>query len=200
MNDFTVIMALVDYVPVVLFALAYAILLKDLVRKERPLAETLIVFGGILIVAAGFLKASYKLLYALKIGDFIWMSKQLLANQAVGMLLMGIGLALLACSPGKKGKVYGLIPTMASIGMMVIGTCAIDASLCYMASKLNRKKAMPLFIISFFMYMGMGYLSSKDFTKASMNWIAQGVNIVGQLLFYAGCRILDKAGLKKLHF
>ena len=28
----------------------------------------------------------------------------------------------------------------------------------------------------------MGYLSSRDFTKASMNWIAECVNLAGQLL------------------
>ena len=193
-------MSLFDYIPVAIFALAMMILFKDLVRKEKPLAELLLVAGGFLVFAGGFLKATYKLLYSLKIGDFTWMSRQFMANQGTGLLLTGIGLTLFACVPGKKGKAYGFIPTMAAVGMMVVGTCAMDASLSYMASKLNRKKAMPLFIISFFMYMGMGFLSSRDFTKASMNWIAQGVNLIGQVLFYAGCKILDEAGLKKLKF
>ena len=32
----------------------------------------------------------------------------------------------------------------------------------------------------------MGYLSSRDFTKAAMNWIAEGVNIVGELALLIG--------------
>jgi hypothetical protein len=48
------------------------------------------------------------------------------------------------------------------------------------------------------MCLGMGYLSSRNFEKASMNWIAEGVNAVGQLAFLAGCRILHGAGLDKL--
>ena len=48
----------------------------------------------------------------------------------------------------------------------------------------------------FFLSLMMGYLSSKDFDKAFMNWLAQGINTLGQLLLYIGVRILDKAGLK----
>jgi len=48
------------------------------------------------------------------------------------------------------------------------------------------------------MCLGMGYLSSKSFEKASMNWIAEGINAAGQLSFLAGCRILHKAGLGRL--
>ena len=44
----------------------------------------------------------------------------------------------------------------------------------------------------------MGYLSSKDFTEASMNWIAEGVNVVGQGCFLWGAISLRKAGLEKL--
>jgi hypothetical protein len=45
--------------------------------------------------------------------------------------------------------------------------------------------------------MMMGYLSSKNFDQAYMNWAAEGINIVGQGLLYLGCRILHKAGLSK---
>ena len=39
----------------------------------------------------------------------------------------------------------------------------------------------------------MGYLSSRDFTQASMNWIAEGVNVVGQaILLLAAVRLVRK--------
>lgn len=44
----------------------------------------------------------------------------------------------------------------------------------------------------------MGYLSSQDFAQASMNWIAQFVNIVGQGTFLAGAALLHKNGLAQL--
>lgn len=44
----------------------------------------------------------------------------------------------------------------------------------------------------------MGYLSSQDFAQASMNWIAEGVNIVGHGALLAGVMILHKNGLGEL--
>ena len=38
----------------------------------------------------------------------------------------------------------------------------------------------------------MGYLSSRDFTQASMNWIAEDVNLAGQAVLLAAARKLVK--------
>jgi hypothetical protein len=87
---------------------------------------------------------------------------------------------------------------MGLVGMIVAGLAALDASLCFLSARLKKHSALFLFIFSFFMCLGMGYLSSKSFEKASMNWIAEGINAAGQLSFLAGCRILHKAGLGRL--
>ena len=99
-----------------------------------------------------------------------------------------------------SGKLYSFvpIPVMALVGIMVAGLAALDASLCYLAAKLKKHSALILFIVSFFLCLGMGYLSSRNFEKSSMNWIAEGVNAAGQFAFLAGCRILHKAGLSEL--
>ena len=59
---------------------------------------------------------------------------------------------------------------------------------------------MVLFILSFICSLGMGYLSSQDFTQTSMNWIAECVNIVGQGSLLASVLVLRKAGLEELEF
>ena len=51
---------------------------------------------------------------------------------------------------------------------------------------------MVLFIITFIFMLMMGYLSSKNFEKASMNWISEGVNVVGWSVFLIGTKILTK--------
>ena len=130
---------------------------------------------------------------ALGVGDFLWMSKQFFSNQSLGFLLAGLGLMLHVL---KKERTYGFLPTMALVGIMVVGLCALDAGLCFQASKLKKRNALLCFILSFFLCLGMGYLSSKDFDKAFMNWIAQFINVFGQGLYFTGIRILDKAGLK----
>ncbi|MBQ9158171.1 MAG: hypothetical protein IJ136_02400, partial [Erysipelotrichaceae bacterium] len=59
------------------------------------------------------------------------------------------------------------------------------------------RNALVCFIVSFFMSLCMGYLSTRDFQRASINWIAQFINIAGQALLYIGVNILHKAGLEK---
>lgn len=46
--------------------------------------------------------------------------------------------------------------------------------------------AAVMFLVSMIMILGMGYLSSKDLTKASMNWIGETVNLIGMLTLLAG--------------
>ena len=64
MNAFTVPMALMDYVPVLLFGAAALLLLRDLYNKMVKGAYALFAAGMINIFCAGFLKATWKLLYA----------------------------------------------------------------------------------------------------------------------------------------
>lgn len=195
MKQFSVPMALVDYIPVILFCLSFLTVFKDLKDKIATVVKALIAAGGVLVIAAGGLKATYKLLYALNIGDFEWMSNQFFSNQAFGFLLLGIGLVL-TVKPVSK-HLNALFPTMVLVLLMVIGLGAMDAVLAYYATKMKKRSALVCFIVSFFMTMMMGYLSSRDFSQASMNWIAQAINCVGMLLLYLGVRSLDKAGLGK---
>ncbi|MDO5138722.1 MAG: hypothetical protein Q4D71_09750 [Oscillospiraceae bacterium] len=195
MKQFSVPMALVDYIPVILFLLSFLTVFKDLKNKVSLISKVLFGVGGVLVFAAGGLKATYKLLYALDVGDYEWMSNQFFSNQAFGFLLLGVGLVLSIGSVSKRLNAF--LPTMVLVLIMVIGLGAMDAVLAYYATKMKKRGALVCFIVSFFMTMMMGYLSSRDFTQSSMNWIAQGINCVGMLLLYLGVRSLDKAGLSK---
>ena len=52
--------------------------------------------------------------------------------------------------------------------------------------------------VDILLHVGMGYLSSKDFTQSFMNWVAQGVNVFGQAALLYGVLQLEKAGLGDL--
>lgn len=188
MKQSSLLMALVDYIPVLLFFLAAKLIYNNLKNKVNKTFLYVFVLGALMVSTAGFLKASYKLLYSLNIGDFTWMSKQMFPNHSIGFLLAGLGLILAVLKPSNN-KVYA-IPTMAFVGMMIVGLGAMDAGLCYIASKQKNRKALVMFIVSFFLSMMMGYLSSRDFTQALMNWVAEIVNICGQVLLYLGCKSL----------
>ena len=70
MKEFSAAMALVDYIPVILFTLAGILLMRDLYNKMSKGAFALFAAGLIFVTCAGALKATYKLLYALGVCDF----------------------------------------------------------------------------------------------------------------------------------
>jgi len=204
--EFSVPMALVDFIPVVLFLIASIILQRDLYNKMSKGAFAVFSCGTIYVFLAGFLKALYKLLYAAGICNFQALNTMFFPTQAIAFILAGLG--ILACLIHKQGEgaIYSVVApavysgTMLFVGMMVAGLGMLDGCLCVLAGKLKKKNAIIFFVLSFIFSLMMGYLSSKNFEKASMNWIAEIVNSVGQGSLLTGTLILHKAGLKDLKF
>ena len=81
---------------------------------------------------------------------------------------------------------------------MVAGLGLIDTVLCILTVKIKKSWLIALFVLSFVCSLCMGYLSSEDFAEASMNWIAEGVNIVGQGTLLTGVIFLHKNGIADL--
>ena len=202
MNEFSVAMALVDYVPVALFAAAAVLLQRDLYHKMSKGAFALFSAGTINIFCAGALKATWKLLYAAGVCDFEALDEMFFPVQSIGFLLAGLGVAAMVCCKQKKERVYtaaaapAVFPgTVLFVGLMVAGLACMNASLSYVAAKMKKPLAIVCFAVTFVCCMGMGYLSSQDFAQASMNWIAEGVNVVGQGALLCGTLLLHRAGL-----
>jgi hypothetical protein len=200
--DFTIEMALVDYIPVICFAIGAVILMRDLYNKMSKGAFALFSAGTIMITLAGALKATWKLLYAAGVCDFEALNNMFFPTQSIGFLLAGIGiLAMLVYNQGET-KLRSVPPvfsgTFVFVGLMVAGLGVMDTVLCILAAKLKKPWLIAIFVLSFVCSLGMGYLSSKDFTEAAMNWIAEGVNVVGQGSFIAGAYLLHKNGLAEL--
>ena len=205
MKDFSVAMALADYIPVLFFAAAAVLLQRDLYNKMSKGAFALFAAGTINIFCAGALKAAYKLLYAAGICDFQALSNMFFPVQSIGFLLAGIGMAAMLCFKQHKDTALcsGAAPAFYSgtflfVGLMVAGLGCMDAVLCVLASRLKKKGSIALFALSFICSLCMGYLSSKDFTQAFMNWIAEGINVIGQGALLWGVWTLHKAGLAEL--
>ena len=206
MNDFSVSMALVDYIPVILFAIAAVILQRDLYNKMSKGAFALFAAGTINITVAGALKATWKLLYALGTCDFEALNAMFFPVQSIGFLLAGIGVLAMICHKQTKSASLAVAPpvfsgTFVFVGLMVAGLGIMDAVLCILSAKLKKPALIAIFVLSFICSLCMGYLSSQDFAEASMNWIAEGVNVVGQGSLLAGVVLLHKNGLAdlKLH-
>ena len=201
--DFTIEMALVDYIPVICFAIGAVILMRDLYNKMSKGAFALFAGGTIMITIAGALKATWKLLYAAGVCNFEALNNMFFPTQSIGFLLAGVGiLAMLVYNQKEDSKLRSVPPvfsgTFVFVGLMVAGLGVMDTVLCILAAKLKKPALIAIFVVSFICSLGMGYLSSKDFAEASMNWIAEGVNVVGQGSFLAGAYLLHKNGLAEL--
>ena len=201
--EFSVPMALVDFVPVALFAAAAVILQRDLYRRMSKGAFALFAAGTINVIAAGALKALYKLLYALNICDFQALNHMFFPVQSIGFLLAGLGVVAMLTHRQSEERLSAVAApavfsgTFVFVALMILGLGAMDGGLIVLAKKLRKPGAIVLLALSFVLCLGMGYLSSKDFGKSSMNWIAEGVNMLGQLFLLLAVIILHKAGLKE---
>ena len=197
MHDFSIGMALVDYIPVIFFAIGAIILIIDLYNKMNKIVFAIFSSGVMNVMLAGFFKATWKLLVASGIDGFDKLDAMFFPVQTLGFLFAGVAIVMMLA--GKKKAHLAMEPlTLICIIGMVGGLACLDAGLCVLAKKLKKPVAIAIFAVSFVCCLGMGYLSSKDFTEASMNWIAEFVNFFGQGLFLLGTWMLHKAGLKEL--
>ena len=202
MHDFTVAMGLMDYVPVIFFAVTAVLLLKDLYNKMNKGVYALFSAGCVNVFMAGFCKATWKLLYAANICDFTPLEQMFLPVNSLGLLFVGVSLILMVTAK-KKTVTLSAAPvafggSMVFIMMMVVGLGGMCASLSIVAAKMKKKGLIALFILSFVAAMGMGYMSSQDSSLAWVNWVEQSINTVSQLSLMLGAIGLHKAGLKDM--
>lgn len=196
-------MALVDYIPVIFFAIAAVILQRDLYNKMSKGAFALFAAGTINVACAGALKATWKLLYALGVCDFEALNSMFFPVQSIGFLLAGIGILAMISNKQTKNAALAVAPpvfsgTFVFVGLMVAGLGIMDAVLCILAGKMKKPALIAIFALSFICSLCMGYLSSQDFAEASMNWIAECVNVVGQGTLLLGVYLMHKNGLAEL--
>ena len=201
MYEFTVPMALADFVPVFLFGISGVLMQRDLYNKMPKYAFACFAAGVVNIFMAGFLKALWKLLYAMGVCDFHVLNTMFLPTQSLGFLLAGLGI-LIMMGQRKKVMLAAAPPlfsgTFLFVGMMVLGLGAICGSLATLAVRMKKKALVPVFFLCFLCYMSMGYLASRDSASVALNWIEQGVNILGQILLLWGVLSLHRAGLREL--
>lgn len=198
MKEYSIIMSLVDFIPVVMFAVSTAILQKEFYTKMKQALFSLFSAGTISIVFAGGLKAAYKLLYALGICDFQALSSIFMPLQSIGFILAGISVILMI-SENKKSKTLAAaaVPapfsgTMIFVGLMVSGLGLMCFGLSVYAKRIKKSGAILLFVVTFICLLCMGYLSSRDFSKAIYNWLAEAINVIGQTALLAGSVMISK--------
>ena len=160
MYNFTVPMALMDFVPVCFFAVTAVILLRDLYNKMLKGSYALLAAGSVNVFLAGFCKATWKLLYAANICDFVALEEMFMPVNSLGLLFVGVAMIIMLCQKRKSAVLSVAPPVFASsmpfIMMMVVGLGGLCAGLSIVAAKMKKAPVMILFILSFVCAMAMG--------------------------------------------
>lgn len=200
MYNFTIGMAFMDYIPVLFWGITAVLLLGDLPNKVCKGTYALLAAGFVNVFLAGFCKATWKLLYAANICDFVALEQMFMPVNSIGLLFVGLGMIWMVCRKGKGAMLsaapVALTSSMPFIMMMVVGLGGLCAGMSVLAAKMKNSKLMLLFILSFICAMGMGFMSSQDSSLAWVNWMEQSINTVSQFCLMLGVIALHKTGLK----
>jgi hypothetical protein len=201
MYNFTIPMALMDFVPVIFFGVTAVLLLRDLYNKMFKGAYALLAAGSVNVFLAGFCKALWKLLYAANICDFVALEQMFMPVNSLGLLFVGLSLIGMLCWK-RKDVILSAAPVAVTsslpfIMMMVVGLGGLCTGLSVLSAKMKKAPVMILFILSFVCAMAMGYMSSQDSTQAWVNWAEQSINTVSQACLMLGVIVLHKKGLKE---
>lgn len=207
MNGITVPMAIVDFIPVVLFFAAAVLLQRDLYNKMVKGAYALLATGSVMVLIGGLFKAGWKILYALSICDYPLLENSFFPMQGPGFLLVFLALVGMF-TPWNQGRTVTMsvaaVPVYTSsmpfVIMQTVGCAGAQWSLFALSLKMRQRLAAVMYVISFWFMLGMGYLSATFDDSSSMHWMAQCVNIVSQGSFLWGTVLLHKAGLADWQF
>lgn len=87
-DEFTLPLAILDFVPVLLTAVGFIFIVR-MIFSVLPTQGRTALFGGLMVVAGGFLRALWKLLIVLSGGDLVidWMGDSLFVLMAPGFIL-----------------------------------------------------------------------------------------------------------------
>lgn len=199
------LLSILDFVPCALFLFAAISLQRDLYNKMSKGCFAVFSTGTIMIICAGTLKAVWKILYYSRICDFTALNTMFFPLQTLGFVLSGVGIVSMICARQGSNTAYAVfVPpavfsgTMIFVSLMIAGLTAIVVGLSRLASKLRRKRLIVLFVLCLFFELAMGYLSSRDSSSITLNWIEESVNVLGMLCLFLGARGLHKAGLSDL--
>ena len=190
-------LAIYDFVPVSFFLVGAISLVRTSLRMCGLRCGQLVIAGSLLIFVGGLLKAIWKLLYTIGVGNFQLLSESQFPLLAPGFLVLLIAVIMMARSNREARKTnanYILLMATWKIPFLIVMTLTsmgVQGILTYVSFQRNAKFSAAGFIIAFLGLVGMGAMASGEQTLARQ-WIEQSVNSIGQLGFMIGSILLHQ--------
>lgn len=221
MFNFTVsyLMAIIDFIPVILFMGAMAYVIKMAYRRIKTVYFAILTGGVFVSFMGGLAKCTWKLIYAHGM-DFVPLNTAFVLYQTAGFLLICIGvIALLSADVSEKRKlsknvllsvsIFPIVSIFAAIEVITIDkpsflwyivmalfTVIYLVVLSVIAFRYRNFKSALLFYGSMVFMFGMVGLRSKfdqGGSWESINWVAQICNSLTQMQLLLACFFLSKS-------
>lgn len=204
MHDYTVNLALFDYVPIALSAMAMIYICR--IAGDRGDINGLICrSGAVLIISGGLLKATWKLIVAASGHDIVWMNKALFICLAPGFVLLSSALLLPRAQNMTRNSllvicalliaVYALLTSRFPeqrygffwlLSITTLGNAVMIATLTMKAWRVQHAVASLLFVASFVGTLTLSGLARIPEQTAALQWLEEGINTLAQLALLLG--------------
>lgn len=214
--EFTLSLALLDFIPVLLTAIGLIYVVR-LVFSILPVQGRIAFLGGLLIVAGGFFRATWKLLMALSHGaqDINWMENGLFVLMTPGYIMFAWSVWQVSRSvQGKKTWSPWLVPVLTGVlllgasyylfvalpdslawkrillTMTVLANFVSGILLIVFAFRQKLSLAGWLFIVNLVAVFVLNGLARLPEQPVILHWIDEGINTVSCLGFVIAARIV----------
>jgi hypothetical protein len=204
MTDFTLALALFNFLPVTLTGLALWFLTRY-VATQDPSGQGLAILGGGLILAGGLAKASWKLIAATTGMDLAWLAKALFPLLAPGFTLLvlalwgavwhqrgrrvpagrwwlGLGVVLITFAAAALRQWVLEIPRgwfLPLLTLASLGNLATSLLLIGLAMRLRRWDLAVLFTVHLLMIFALPPIAMINPKPLALHWVEQSLTALG---------------------
>ena len=205
--EYTVSLALFDFLPVIFTAVGFYFLYKMITHVDTMQGKVFLI-GAVLTVIGGFLKATWKLIIAASDIDIIWMDKGIFVWMAAGYVLIfwsvwqitrtvqgknafNAWIAPTVISAISFGGAYYLYVSMpgsptwrlALLSVMTLASILTSILLIVFAFRQKLSLAGTLFIVNLVIILVMNGVARMPEQTITLQWIEESINTVSWFCF-----------------
>ena len=202
MEDYSLSLALFDYLPVLLSAVGLYLLI-NLLARALPESRTLLLLGFTLVIAGGLSKATWKLIWVLTQVDIAVLDSLLFICMAPGMVLLAMHTAsagvrwrvgTVSVHPGRNSLVV-IVPVLAAAGALAasqtdgrawfflllatssLSNIVMTLLLVRLSWGWEQRLTAGIFLLSILLTFSLSWLARISAGSAPLQWLAESINL-----------------------
>jgi hypothetical protein len=211
MEDFTLGLALYDYLPGIISGVGL-FFLAMITRRYAPKFAPVAYAGVGLVALAGFLKATWKLTVVLTGQDVVWLAESMFPLMGPGFLLVGV--AYWAGVRGSRGKgapgwlplaafaliglaaaqvaFAGTLEALHDTSMMFASVANLTLTILLVGEMVRQGRwyLAPLFVVNIAMIFVLQGIANMETMSVAIHWLEQTITVVGAGAFAVGTYLL----------